>query len=422
MRVLWISPNGGNYKDGKVSGTGGWIGALQDKFTEYEPDLELGIAFGSSDSDPLKDGNVTYFPIKLHDKKIAGDLLNRLFQKEVDLEKKCIANLKHIIKSFKPDIIHVWGIENTYAAVIPYLNCPFVVHIQGLLSLYLSLYMPPAVSLQDISRVDSWCRPKTWIKKVFHCTQKDIYNFACYRAERELMVSKYIKNWMGRTNWDYNAAQLLSPGSMYYHCDEIMRGEFNDALWRYHYDGQTIVIHSSLSSEWYKGIDVVLKTAALLKDFGIKIQWNVFGVSYDDSKVCFFSRKFHINPNDVNVYFHGRVEGGIIKDSLSKSDVFVHPSYIENSSNAIAEAMIMGVPTIAQYVGGNPSMLLDNSGILVAPGEPYVMASAILQMRDKEIAEGYSIRAMSVARERQNSRTIVNNLIDIYEKIIKSSN
>lgn len=421
MRVLWIAPNGGNYNKHEVKGTGGWIGALQEELIYHVPDLELGIAFESAESSPLKDGNVSYFPVPTRKKGKYKDLLYSLGRSEARKEQQLITYINQLVELYKPDLVHVWGIENVYSAVIPYLKCPFVVHIQGLLSLYIYIYMPPALSLYDINKADSWITPKTWVKEMLHCTQKDAYNYAVYRAKRELRVGKYVKNWIGRTEWDYNASQMLSHGSNYFHCDEMMRGDFNSSQWKFHYDKKTLIIHSSISSEWYKGIDVVLNTAKVLKEQGVSVEWNVYGLSSDDTKVKYFEKKLHISSSEVNVFFHGRVLASVIKDSLAKSDVFVHPSYIENSSNAIAEAMLLGVPTVAQYVGGNPSMLRNDSGVLVAANEPYMLANAIMRMREQNYAEEYSQRALAVARERQNTETIIKNLVDIYKVVSKQN-
>ena len=127
-----------------------------------------------------------------------------------------------------------------------------------------------------------------------------------------------------------------------------------------------------------------------------------------------------VTPVSVNVEFHGRVNGKTIREQLLNSDVYVHPSFIENSSNAIAEAMMMGVPTIAQYVGGNPSMLRDDSGLLVAPNEPYMLAFSLMRMCDRKVAEGYSRRSIELAKRRQDTLQTVNTLIEIYEKVISS--
>lgn len=194
-------------------------------------------------------------------------------------------------------------------------------------------------------------------------------------------------------------------------------GDFNDTRWEYHYDGNTIHIHSSLSAEWYKGMDIVLKTAKVMKESGINVEWNVYGVERSNYRLKYFIKKLKIIPEEVNVKLRGRVDGKTIRDGLLSCDVFVHPSYIENSSNAIAEAMMLGVPVVANNVGGNASMLRENSGVLVAPNEPYIMAAKILEMTEKRVAESYSLRSLNVARERQNNEGIINTLVNIYREV-----
>ncbi len=36
---------------------------------------------------------------------------------------------------------------------------------------------------------------------------------------------------MGRTDWDRRITAVLSPGAMYFHCDEILREEFYTSAW-----------------------------------------------------------------------------------------------------------------------------------------------------------------------------------------------
>lgn len=417
MRILWLAPNGGNYNSDKIKGTGGWIGALQGYLNRQYPDLEIGIVFGYSESAVVKEGSTTYFPVRLTPKGKYANALAAVMMNERKREWIWISNVKDIISSYKPDVVHVWGVENTYAAVIPYLTCPFVVHIQGLMSLYIHAYLPPSFSLSDIKHSDPFWHPKTWVRKMMHISEIDKYIFARYRAKRELTVSRYVKNWIGRTEWDMRASKLLSSNSNYFHCDEIMRDDFKGEQWGYHFNGEVLKIQSSISEPLYKGVDVVLKTAKLLKEHGLKLEWNVYGISNNYSVLKLFTHHLGIKPEEVGVNFLGHVDGETIRSGLMNCDVYVHPAYIENSSNAIAEAMLLGVPTIAQNVGGNSSMLKENSGLLISPNEPYMLASAILEMKDKATATAYGQRAYAVAGKRQNPQAIVDNLVNIYTQL-----
>jgi L-malate glycosyltransferase len=62
---------------------------------------------------------------------------------------------------------------------------------------------------------------------------------------------------------------------------------------------------------------------------------------------------------------------------LASLDLSVLPSASESLSNAIIESMAAGVPVVATRVGGNPELVSEARGALVAPDEPQVLADAI---------------------------------------------
>lgn len=419
MKVLWISSHGGNYKSTQVKGTGGWVGALQTYLTERYPNLELGICFAhKEDSVAVKENNVTYFPIAVKKgTSVVGKLLHRFFGNDEKLRLKMIDNMMKVIESYKPDIIHIWGIENDYADIIPLIsNLSYIVHIQGFTSACLTHYLPPAFSLADIYKARSL---RTYIK---FGGEKSRYEVFKKRAARELKVAHYVNNWFGRTDWDKSMSKIFNDNSTYFHCDEMMRSSFNESQkWTYHFDGEIIHIQSNISEDWYKGMDVVLKTAKILNDNGFIVNWKIFGWNRDSVILKAIIRKLGIIPEIYGIKCCGRVDAETIKDELLQCDVYVHPSYIENSSNAIAEAQLSGVPVVAQYVGGNPTMLKHDSGLLVQPNDPYMMANAIVSMCKKEITEQYSHNALNVASQRNNADIIIKDLMSAYHSIINKA-
>jgi glycosyltransferase involved in cell wall biosynthesis len=66
---------------------------------------------------------------------------------------------------------------------------------------------------------------------------------------------------------------------------------------------------------------------------------------------------------------------------LSCSDLGVIASHQEGFSNSLLEKMSAGLPVIATDVGGNGEAIIDNeSGVLVPPGAPALMAKAVLTL------------------------------------------
>lgn len=78
---------------------------------------------------------------------------------------------------------------------------------------------------------------------------------------------------------------------------------------------------------------------------------------------------------DNSIEFLGILSEDELKNTLLSSDIYVHTAYIDNSPNALCEAMILGLPCIASYVGGISSLMKNGeSGILVPVNEPYYLA------------------------------------------------
>ncbi len=413
MRVLWIASRGGLYKQNAVTGTAGWVGALQNVLLETQKDLKLAIVFPhDTDETPLVEGNVTYYPVlNNYGKSSIHKLWNRYFSDIDNHHKMVVKIMVERIREFSPDVIHLWGIEEFYAEVLAIIkDIPIVVHIQGIVSACLFSYYPPGFSKEIVNRSSSWVQ-----RVILRGGSPMLRTLFEKRANNEKRVAMLVENWIGRTDWDYTMSQILSPGSHYFHCDEMLRDDFLGEKWKYHYDGKTLRLQSNISEDLYKGFDVVLNVARILKEVKVNIQWDIYGWMPNSPLLPILIKVTGIKPEEVNVILHGRVDAKILKQALLQTDIYVHPSYIENSSNAIAEAMLLGVPIIAQNVGGNASMLKEDSGILVAPNEPFIMASKILSLRNKNIAKTYSQRALQVAIERQNRDKVVSDLMSIYE-------
>lgn len=69
---------------------------------------------------------------------------------------------------------------------------------------------------------------------------------------------------------------------------------------------------------------------------------------------------------------------------LAVADMFLFPSWHENLSNALLEAMSHGLPVIATAVGGNVEVLNHGGGLLVPPHDPAALAEAIGLMSGNE--------------------------------------
>jgi glycosyltransferase involved in cell wall biosynthesis len=91
-----------------------------------------------------------------------------------------------------------------------------------------------------------------------------------------------------------------------------------------------------------------------------------------------------------------------VLDILPAFDVFALPSRYEGLPTAIVEAMICGIPVVATAVNAVPDLIIPGeTGILVPPRRPALMAAAIGQLLD---SPAMAARLATTARARVNGR------------------
>lgn len=414
MRVLWFTNTSSCYrcKIGGYNG-GGWISSLEIELKKR--DIELGICFYMGESCETKKetlNGTTYYILPRPSKTFLYTLITiagKIERSSQMHERIAIPNLLNVVNDFHPDIIQVFGSENIYGLIAKYVKIPVILHIQGILSTYLNAFLPPFVSWRDYIN-----QMKSIKGRLRFVSEKIAWQRNSYTEKR---IFESIKYFMGRTEWDKRVVSLLNPKAKYYYCSEILRDTF------YSLDAQRIlperpIFVTTISSQLYKGFDLVLKTARLLKNiWNYDFEWKVFG----DINPIVAKKICGIIPETVNVHLLGVASAETIQESLLQATSYVHTSYIDNSPNSLCEAMILGVPIISTNVGGIPTLVENGkTGFLVPSNDPYQMAYLMKFLFDKKninISLGKS--AKEVAMQRHNRKIIVNRVLEIYDDVIK---
>ena len=68
---------------------------------------------------------------------------------------------------------------------------------------------------------------------------------------------------------------------------------------------------------------------------------------------------------------------------MAAADVVCLPSYSEGCPNVVIEALACGRPVVASAVGGVPELVTADTGILVPPGQPAVLAEALREALER---------------------------------------
>jgi len=415
MKILWFSntPSLASTNLNLKNFSGGWIDSLEAQLSNVN-DISLSIAFYyKSKTVPQIDNNVKYYPIK---KTKIKDIVLRLFGKYPNPNKEVKKYLR-IINDFKPDIIHIFGTENLFCEISRYIDIPIIVHLQGFIHKILEDYCGDFSKLELIKYSD--------LKSLLF-GNNPIFRYLQYKkhAKREIFYIKNIKYFDGRTDWDKKIISKNNNSAKYFHCDELLRNSYyikNSKREYSKYNNSKVILLSVISEQLYKGFYTILKTAELLtSESNIFFQWNIIGITPFHNNVKMVKKKTGLSLSKNNINILGKKDSLFIAKMMNKSNLFILPSYIENSPNTLCEAMIMGIPTISTNVGGIPSILENKKeGLLIEPHNERLLFKNIIDLLDSpNLQKQYCDNASIRANIRHNKNLIIDNIYNIYSNIL----
>jgi len=411
MRLLWFTnrlmPAVSQRLKRPPAPSGYWMGSLLGALIG-RTDVKLGVVTVSAGADEFRceaDG-VDYFVVG------CSRLAWRLPWREA-VTKRLLRQCAGIAAAWRPDLVHVHGTESFYGLLGArgYVDCPVVVSVQGLLSEYRRRYFG-GLSRMEIIRSQGlgellrgsgilWDRRRL---------------AADARRECEIITSS--GHFIGRTLWDRAHVLSINPSAAYYHVGEVMRGCFYERRW----DIGGIRRHSLMLSNARapnNGVETLIAAAGLLRrefpDISVRLAGRP-GRGYGH----ILHRCVGRCGMDGRVEFLGHIDADRLSRELCGSHAFALTSYIENSPNSLAEAMLLGMPCVAGYAGGVPSMVEDGrTGLLFRPGDRSVLAERIREVfRDDGLAAGLGSRARDEALVRHSPRHVVGQLLAAYREVI----
>ena len=407
MKVLWILntplPEAISLQTGRPDvshSTGSWVHAMA-RLLEQIPGLELSVAA------PARVEKA----IILRGKAITHYLLPTRKQ-----------DWEWLREQVQPDLIHIHGTE--YPCFLEWVktcgNSHTVVSLQGLVSRIADKYfggipeetLRQYVSLRDRIRKDS----------LFDQKKNLVYRGSC-----EIELLKSVNHVIGRTAWDRSNALEINPNLQYHTLSEPLREPFYSGRWKYdecvpfrifmtqaHYPLKGLhTFLEALPSVLKKAPDVSVHIAGpdILRGTGLR------GLLLRSGYGRFIADMIHEKGLEGRIQFIGESDAGTVKHELMQANLFLSPSAIENSSNALCEAQILGVPVIATAVGGTPDLIPDaDHGRLYEFNDTAALTDAILST----FADSCRFDASSMIRtavKRHDRQTILRDLLKIYDEV-----
>ena len=416
-KVLWFVPTLPAEVRRRVgagaAGRGSWIESLRCILVD-DGMVELVVASASAyEYEPFEAEGVRYQNIRIPSTtatRMGRWAKNWGFSQHENL---VVARALAVVRAVAPDVVHVHGTEGVLGAAAHLCGRPVVISLQGLLTACQRHYFDGMRTIDVLRTLGSWESIRG--TGVIHG-----YRNMRARARREQQVVARNRFFIGRTAWDRAVLAALNPRASYFHCDEVIRPEFYSVTWEPPRHGQKIIFSTS-SSMPFKGSECLLEAVAILKAAGMPdLHVRIAGVPAGSQVDQFYRSRARALGLVDGVSWTGPISGARLADELAHCHVFVYPTHIDNSPNALAEAMIVGVPTVASYVGGIPSLLRhDEEGLLFPDGDQFALAAAIRRLlEDAPVSRSLAERARVAAHTRHRPETIAARMMEIYTTVL----
>ena len=321
-------------------------------------------------------------------------------------DERMVAEAVGVVEDFQPDLVQAFGSEHFFGLIAPLIRQPLVIWIQCFLDVYRHHFFGSMNSLERLRY------PKLlW----------DYWRMVA-KAEREREIYRRCRYFIGRTGgWDKAHQMRLKPEGKYYPIRECMRPEFYTAApWRRE-EARGVTVYTTASGSLLKGTDVLVQAVALLRRRHPEIRLRVAGLLERNNTVA--RRMFRMVDQlglSAQVEFLGQLDSTQIVDELKRARVFVLPSFIENGSNSLAEAQLVGTPVVSSFVGGLPESVAEGeTGLLFQAGDSATLAGQIARiLGDDNLAMDLSSRARDMAFVRYSTVRNVDVLLAAYNDIL----
>lgn len=321
-----------------------------------------------------------------------------------------------LLRQEHPDLVHIWGTEypavSALQAAAEALHLPVLLGIQGIMgdcAAHLcdgvpERYLHSSVLQRLVDRVVPGA-----------LLDKSQANFDAL-AQNEAAVLRKARYLTGRTGFDRQFCQKMAPQARYFRCNETLRSPFySGPLWQPHEFGQSPVLLLSQGNYPLKNLHTVLQALPRLRQRWPGLTLHIAGwppldkgpllrpvIQWMFPYQHYCQTLAHRLRVEDCLHYTGPLQADAMRQAFLDADLFVLPSFSENSPNSLGEAMLLGMPCLASRAGGIPDMLEDGKeGRIYGPaGDAEALASAAIELLsapDHGAAQGAAARRRALA-------------------------
>lgn len=229
--------------------------------------------------------------------------------------------------------------------------------------------------------------------------------FICRKSDCLIAVSTYFYLWLKKMNLNNNIHLLYNMAE-------------HPLLKKKEYVGGKLEVLFLGSIENNKGIFDVLNCIRCNKEY---MQNNFVFHICGKGNSSRLNSIIKTNKLSDFVIYHGWINDDEKNMIISKTDIYIQPSYLESFGISILEAMQYGIPIIGSNVGGIPDLVKDKeNGYLINPGDmEHFLRCLVSFVNDKSLLNVMGEKSYIKSKE-FSQENIQNKLKDIYMELLNN--
>lgn len=415
MKVLWIvNMLIGALADRKKIklSSGQWLNAeLGNSYKKSG--LDLVVCTSGNEYEELTDENIKYVVVP------HGSVVSyKCNQDNIDY-------WNSFLEKEKPDVILIWGTEYLIGQCVlmannhKYKSC---IYIQGVMSSISENYRGGLSDsiISDFSTIVERLRRATIFDK-----EREL-NFKSSQEKDSIALADGI---VVENQWAADQYLSVNPDLRFY----WNRLPINPVFKQYRWSEDDCIEHSLITTAAgypLKGLHFLLEALAYVKNTCPEVKLIIPGPDIVHTKGIiskikqsgygkYLSKIISRYDLENNVSFVGVLTPNKYAELMSRSEIFISASAVENHCSALREAMSIGVPCISSRVGGVPSYAKHNeNALLYTYDNPKELAEYIIQLfSSSKLKRSLSQTARNTIEEMYSINNY-DSLFDIYKKII----
>lgn len=162
-----------------------------------------------------------------------------------------------------------------------------------------------------------------------------------------------------------------------------------------------------------KGIEELIRAFAILKKKHKLIRLQIVG-PYNTDYYNYLQNEFDVSC----ITFTGPLNNKECLDRISRSEIFVFPSYTEGCPNVILEAMLCKTPIVASKVGSIPELLDNDCGLLIEKENVRdIVEKVSFLLENKDLQTKYISNAFNKVTNELSIAKVANKYLELWKNI-----